>query len=255
LTNPDSVYGKNNPFEDEFLTPSSDVMRERAEWVREHNEEIVRHMVERMLWETWDDAMYDPQLQTEIVIPYLYLQEDVKLSWIAETCFLDVRQVCEIVEANLKLTYHCLYCGEGLRIKNRQHLFRLRASLEAYCAGDVEESIAVLLCAAPCAEERARDEADQKRLQDVHRKAQHAAIRAVDYGDRRQTDAWNRQIRAIVLARAGYKCTDCGRSDRILDVHHNTYRNYGQEKLEDLTVLCRPCHTEWHKRWGLPSAS
>jgi 5-methylcytosine-specific restriction endonuclease McrA len=254
--NADAPFGRNNPFEEDFLVPPySDELRERAEANREDNEEAVRHMVERILWETWDDVMYDPELQKEIVIPFLYLKEDVKLSWIAETCFLGVRQVCEIVEAHLKLTYHCLYCGEVLRIKSRQHLFRLRDSLDAYCLGGSEDSIADLLCDTPCAENHVQHEEDQKRLQNIHQKAQHDALREVDYGDRRQTDAWKRQIRGIVLARAGHKCTDCGRNDRILEIHHNTYRNYGQEKLEDFTVLCRPCHSEWHKRWGLPRAS
>jgi hypothetical protein len=32
-----------------------------------------------------------------------------------------------------------------------------------------------------------------------------------------------------------------------LDVHHRTYENKGKEKLGDLTVLCRECHTKFHK--------
>lgn len=55
--------------------------------------------------------------------------------------------------------------------------------------GDSEDSIADLLCDTPCAENRAQHEEDQKRLQEVHQKAQHDALRAVNYGDRRQTDA------------------------------------------------------------------
>ena len=48
--------------------------------------------------------------------------------------------------------------------------------------------------------------------------------------------------RAQALARAGYKCQACSRRDTTLDVHHNTYENYGDERPEDLVVLCRSCH-------------
>jgi hypothetical protein len=50
------------------------------------------------------------------------------------------------------------------------------------------------------------------------------------------------------LDMAGYCCQLCDRSGRDvqLDVHHRTYENYGQEKLEDLIVLCRRCHAHHH---------
>ena len=40
---------------------------------------------------------------------------------------------------------------------------------------------------------------------------------------------------------------DCGRcvlcdSTEDLEVHHRTYENFGNEKLEDLYTLCRQCH-------------
>jgi hypothetical protein len=31
-----------------------------------------------------------------------------------------------------------------------------------------------------------------------------------------------------------------------LDVHHNTYKRFGRERLDDLTVFCRGCHTKFH---------
>lgn len=40
-------------------------------------------------------------------------------------------------------------------------------------------------------------------------------------------------------------CAVCHEIDG-LDVHHNTYRRFGHERLEDLTVLCRPCHEKFH---------
>lgn len=42
-----------------------------------------------------------------------------------------------------------------------------------------------------------------------------------------------------------YKCAMCG-SPKNLNVHHITYENLGEEKDEDLTVLCQKCHSELH---------
>ena len=42
-----------------------------------------------------------------------------------------------------------------------------------------------------------------------------------------------------------YKCAICG-SPKNLNVHHITYENLGEEKDEDLTVLCQECHNKLH---------
>jgi 5-methylcytosine-specific restriction endonuclease McrA len=41
-------------------------------------------------------------------------------------------------------------------------------------------------------------------------------------------------------------CRVCG-SKESLDVHHRTYRYRGEERMEDLITLCRPCHELFHK--------
>lgn len=41
------------------------------------------------------------------------------------------------------------------------------------------------------------------------------------------------------------KCQLCS-SKRRLSVHHNTYRNLGNEPNTDLTVLCWYCHSSYH---------
>lgn len=47
--------------------------------------------------------------------------------------------------------------------------------------------------------------------------------------------------RLEVLIRDNYTCTYCG-SNTKLEVHHSSYKNRGNEKLEYLTTLCIPCH-------------
>ena len=43
------------------------------------------------------------------------------------------------------------------------------------------------------------------------------------------------------------KCELCGATS-MLQVHHLTYDNLGNEKSKDLQVLCPPCHRKKHKK-------
>lgn len=54
-------------------------------------------------------------------------------------------------------------------------------------------------------------------------------------------------LRAQALQQAGNQCQHCGRKT-ILEVHHKTYKRLRQELLEDLEVLCGPCHAHAHGR-------
>lgn len=47
--------------------------------------------------------------------------------------------------------------------------------------------------------------------------------------------------RADALLRGGSVCCRCGTNKR-LEVHHKTYERLGNEKDEDLEVLCHECH-------------
>lgn len=49
--------------------------------------------------------------------------------------------------------------------------------------------------------------------------------------------------------RAGNRCQLCNQSNRVsvLNTHHRTYKNLGNEKAEDLIVLCDECHAVFHK--------
>lgn len=66
------------------------------------------------------------------------------------------------------------------------------------------------------------------------------------YGEYLQTDHW-RYVRDRALDRAGHHCQLCG-SESGLQVHHNSYENRGDERDEDLLVLCGPCHQHFHDK-------
>lgn len=65
-----------------------------------------------------------------------------------------------------------------------------------------------------------------------------------NYKEYLKTDHW-KITRAAALRRAGYKCEICG-SSKELNVHHLTYKNIGNERPEELKVLCYYHHKMIH---------
>jgi 5-methylcytosine-specific restriction endonuclease McrA len=55
--------------------------------------------------------------------------------------------------------------------------------------------------------------------------------------------------------RAEYRCQVCNRSNSevVLHTHHRTYERLGNEKDQDLTVLCQVCHQIFHENRRLES--
>jgi len=53
-------------------------------------------------------------------------------------------------------------------------------------------------------------------------------------------------FRQNTIEERGCKCEQCGATDNLV-VHHKTYSNLGNEKPEDVLVLCDECHKEIHK--------
>jgi len=53
------------------------------------------------------------------------------------------------------------------------------------------------------------------------------------------------QLRKVKLDEVDHRCQVCY-SPKSLQVHHRTYERLGNERLTDLTVLCKECHTLFH---------
>lgn len=71
-------------------------------------------------------------------------------------------------------------------------------------------------------------------------------LRALSYKEYLQTPHWKRK-REDKLRTVGRRCQLCNRGSGTLDVHHRTYERLGEELDQDLTVLCRACHTTFHE--------
>ena len=58
-----------------------------------------------------------------------------------------------------------------------------------------------------------------------------------------------RKARAVALYRDAYTCTECGETGN-LQCHHilALYRG-GNNRLDNLQILCRQCHRAKHKTW------
>lgn len=71
-----------------------------------------------------------------------------------------------------------------------------------------------------------------------------AELATMPYAQYLHTHHWQ-TIRRAALDHYGPACVLCGETGQV-DVHHRTYARRGQERLHDLTVLCRPCHGRFH---------
>jgi HNH endonuclease len=69
-------------------------------------------------------------------------------------------------------------------------------------------------------------------------------LKSMSYTDYLQTEHW-KEVRKKQLTKSGYKCQMCNKGGD-LNVHHRTYERRGEEKYEDLIVLCSDCHNLFH---------
>ncbi len=67
---------------------------------------------------------------------------------------------------------------------------------------------------------------------------------AINYKEYIISNAWQEKAKAA-KSRANWKCQVCNESNDkvVLDAHHRTYERLGDELPEDITVLCRDCHS------------
>jgi 5-methylcytosine-specific restriction endonuclease McrA len=217
-------------------------IRARAEQVLQDNRDALRLFVEQALW----DALDQPERLKDLMT-LLFHWKDVDPKWLAESSFMTVADVYDLVESQPLMSFPCLSCGAELLVRNRLRRIRLLRSLEDYCGDETGDSPSAELLCEIC-EEQMNDLVEQQRRLDRERyEALLAEYRARPYELRRESREWA-VLKRRVHARDGYCCRLCGRADVALQVHHSTYRNYAQERLEDLISLCGECHRHVHFR-------
>ena len=242
MTTQEPVYGNEDPFGDDFVFPYEEELKERARICLEHNQDALRHFVEVLAWETFDNPVLRKYL-----VPIFWLLKNIDRRWIAEAYCMTVHDVCNIVEGNCIYSFNCLDCGREVQAKDRQHLSIMSNSLQAVSEDSIVDSghLNNLLCHR-CKGDRDRDEEKQRKLDHARQQALIAEYRKVPYAERRKSGEWS-VLKRQIFRRDGYRCKLCGRDDLPLHLHHNNYSNYATEKLEDLIALCELCHERHHR--------
>src|SRR5215212_9426620 len=218
--------------EDFFRVPHEEEIRARAEQVRQDNRDALRHFVELTIWEALDQPDH-----LKVLMTLLWHWKDVDPKWVAESAFMSVSDVRDVAESQPIWTFPCLGCGIELTIFNKQHRIRLQQSVEDHChdtAGN--DTPAELLCKT-CEEQKNNIAEQQRRLDRERYETLLAEYRARPYAERRQTKEWA-ILKKQIHRRDRYRCRLCGEGDVELHVHHATYNNYAEERLEDLITLC-----------------
>ena len=72
-------------------------------------------------------------------------------------------------------------------------------------------------------------------------------LKEMPYKDYLNTSEWKAK-RKKALKSADYKCQLCHADNVELNVHHNNYERRGEEKSDDLIVLCKKCHAKHHDK-------
>jgi hypothetical protein len=138
----DAPNWQNDPFgEDFFLVPYEEETLAHAKQMLRDNRDAIHHYVDILGWETFDY----PEIR-KFLIRLLWHWDEIDPSWVAEACFMSVRNVCEVAESEPLMAFNCLDCKEELPIRSRQHLIGLHRSLEAFCEDEIEDHLFDLLC-------------------------------------------------------------------------------------------------------------
>ena len=162
----------------------------------------------------------------------LYWSPRVPVQMISELFKLPVKDVAARAGA-LELETTCLLCASSVTraVPNRA----ARAELEREKGVNPKWRI--------CVSCRAFRELDLELLRKKPGERLTAAHRAA-YAAYLRTPQW-RERRARALKRARNKCSLCS-SKRRLEAHHRTYVRIGQERDEDIVVICSSCHGHHH---------
>ena len=146
--------------------------------------------------------------------------DEIPISWLDHAFGVNGREAWAIAQTEPIFLFWCLECRVG-------------------------ELVSTTLLCGRCTELRLQLHNEEQRLRRLARQARTAQLRTMPFAEYRKQPEW--QVRRVqALTRAQYRCQMGSSHDGTLDVHHNCYKNYGDERPEDLVVLCRSCHQKFH---------
>jgi 5-methylcytosine-specific restriction endonuclease McrA len=128
----------------------------------------------------------------------------------------------------------CIECNKLLIVKSRSQLQYYRPQKKRQHYYTCED------CFKEGTEKRSAKRQEQYNKQENY--VQY--LKHLPYSIYLESEHW-KNLRKRMLRRANYRCQVCN-TGKILNVHHRTYKNIGEEDYEDLIVLCETCHTLYH---------
>lgn len=164
-------------------------------------------------------------------------------------------KINNIIKNNFLITYLCPSCRDIINIypNSRKHKNEIIKHLNEHLCKKCEEELENYRYEFNLKEEKdfinaCHGYSDSKKINkdDVNNKYIIEELRNMLYKEYLQTEHW-KVTRLKALKKANYKCEVCN-SKEDLNVHHKTYINRGNEKPEDLIVLCHDCHAKFHDK-------
>jgi hypothetical protein len=183
---------------------------------------------------------------------FLWELEGIATATISDMTGYSGRELKEMHAADPISLFECLDCSDPIVPKDRPHFMRLNRELRLICASRLGDEVVDELLCDGCAGVRRELLKVERRLRRISWQARLDEIKKMPHADYLQTREWKaRKYQA--LCRAGHRCQTCATRHARLEVHHNCYEKYGDERPYDLVVLCERCHGLFHR--GLQDAS
>lgn len=173
---------------------------------------------------------------------------DIPVWLIGESLGLEPARVRTLAEENPTAVVRCLDCDAPIHPQGRWHFQEMLRALEELHQNPqlLREFLYTGLHCEDCTLEREERWGKEWVRQELEHRRRLLELRAMSYEEYLQTPHWKRRREARVRS-AGRKCQLCNSDSTPLNVHHRTYERLGEELDGDLLVLCRKCHSTFHK--------
>ena len=136
--------------------------------------------------------------------------------------------------------FQCDRCLESIELRSRSHFQELKSSNGKRYAEGYSRLCDSCWGIVKCDRDQGKIDTDLKFQRGLEK------LRNLPYSEYLKSEHWQ-SLRKARLKWAKHKCQLCNKGG-VLDLHHRTYENLGNEEWKDIIVLCRPCHSKHHNK-------
>ena len=176
-----------------------------------------------------------------------YSEELTHLYWFADIKPSILKNLLGITSPKLlslllpvSLASLCAICGEAIRVKSKNSI--------DYHVKDGKPICWDCWCKEKQIQENfLQHDFEPEMLKEAQKRSRLLELQSMPYNQYLKTPEWTER-RNRHLKYAKYKCQICNQGNTVLNVHHRTYENRGNELINDLIVLCSDCHKTFHHK-------